>query len=211
MTDRAQQAVLWILAVSLVVGAALALRFARGYRQLAGFGTIGSPTMPETVGVELNNVRIVGRDKSKKAWIVKAGRINTTRTRTRYEFVGGISAQFLRDEKPRAVVTAPQAAYEAATKTFTVSGGIVCRVRDLTVKTPQVLWTVGENTLRCPGAVAANLPGENGGTMRGENVTVNLTSRNLRAQSVSGTLFIEGDMEDGASAAALKRFTDLAR
>ncbi len=210
MTDRVQRAVLWTLAVVLGVGVGLALRYARGYRQLAGFGTVG-PVMPETVGVELNNVRIIGRDKNKKAWIVRAGRINTTRTRTRFEFMGGISAQFLRDEKPRAVVNAPQAVYESATKTFTVSGGIVCRVRDLTVRTPRALWTVGENVLRCPGTVSAVLPGANGGEMRGSNVTVNITTRDIKAEKVSGTMYIEGDAEDSVSSAALKRITNLTR
>jgi hypothetical protein len=210
MSDRAQRAVLWILAISLVVGVALGLRYARGYRQLAGFGTVG-PMMPENVGVELNKVRIIGRDKNKKAWVVRAGRINTTRTRTRFEFEDGISAQFLRDEKPRAVVTAPRAVYEAASKTFTVNGGVVCRVRDLTVRTPSVFWTVGENILRCPETGSAVLPGAGGGTLRGQNVTINITTRDIKAEKVSVKLQIEGDAADDVSTAALKRITDLAR
>jgi hypothetical protein len=181
MTDRAQRIALWIVALLLVVGTGLALRFARGYRPLAGLSSPGSP-LPADVGVRFDGITVVGRHKNRPAWTLTAGRVDTTRSRSRVEFSGGIRAALLPDKgRPAATIAAPAASYDALSRILQVSGNIVCRAGDLRINTASAQWEAGSNTVRCPGAVLAAHPR---GEVRGEQLVVNIRTREYTLRNV---------------------------
>jgi lipopolysaccharide export system protein LptC len=159
MSERAQRWLLWILALVVVAGTAVALRFARGYRAVAG------------------------RRNNRPAWTVRADRVDTTRSHDQVDFAGNVLAKLLLpDGKPRATITAPFASYTDYNKTLTATDKIVILVHsvaanvkdDLRVETEKVKWNVGARQVECPGSVRASL---NASHVTGSSLTVDLKTR----------------------------------
>ncbi len=187
MTDRAQRIALWIIAVLLVVGTSLALRYARGYRPLAGLGG-GTPVFPADVGIRFDRITVIGRDKGRPAWTLKAGRVQTTRSRSRVDFSGGIQAALLDKGKPAATLTAPTATYDNFARALRLSGNIVCTVRDLRISTGALNWDAGSNLVRCPGPVRATL---RQGEVTGADLTLDLRTRTVTVRNAEANTTVE--------------------
>lgn len=182
MSDRAQRITLWILAVLLVTGTSLALRYARGYRPLAGLPA--SSAFPPNVNLRFEDIRVVGRSKGRPAWVLTAGRVETTRSRSRIEFADGVGATLLQNGRPAANLSAPTASYDTVSRSLRLWGSIVCHVRNLRVSTPVLFWDAGSNLVRCPGLVRIT---HARGDVRGEQLTVDIrgheyTLRNVHAE-----------------------------
>ncbi|MES2459583.1 MAG: hypothetical protein V4671_03310 [Armatimonadota bacterium] len=201
MSDRTQQVLIWILTVALVAGTVIALNFARGYRPLAG---IPGPTssLPPEIALRFNQVRVIGRSDNQRAWILNADHIDTTRSRTRVDFSGMISATLLKDGKTtRASVTAGRANYDLLRQKLSVSDGITCQVPAnksgkgaILIKGPDLEWEVGSQTIRSNGPVQATFDGRD--TLQGDQVVVNLQTRDKSAKNVRATFYVD---EDSAS------------
>lgn len=93
---------LWILAILLVGGTGLALRFARGYRPLAGL----SPVPPDAdefrqPALRFGKITVSGRERGRHAWRLRAGGVELTRAQDRLVFVGGVSFDKLRPAPSR--------------------------------------------------------------------------------------------------------------
>ena len=181
MSDKAQRIVLWTVAILLVVGTSLALRYARGYRPLAGLGPAGSP-FPGSVGIRLHGIQVVGRHQGTAAWTLKAGRVETTRARNRIDFSGGIVATLLPVQgRPAAALTAPSATYDNLARALRLSGDVVCTLRDLRVTASSLVWDAGSNVVLCPGAVRATHPR---GAVDGDGLTINIRTREYSVRNV---------------------------
>ena len=201
MSERAQRYLLWLLAVCLVGGTAVALRLARDRGNHLGFGlSTPSPLMGD-IALRFNHVRVVGRRDNKRAWTVNAGRIESTRSRTRLDFAGGVEATLLDNEKPRATVTAPQATFDATARVLVAAGNLVGRVYpanrhgagdDLVIEAGQAIWNVGSHTLTCPGAVHAHLPNLD---LRGTDFTVDLQTREHSLKRFEAEITLTGGDE----------------
>ena len=182
MSEKAQRIVLWGLAVLLVGGTALALRYARGYRPLAGLPVAEAGLLPADIGVRFEDVTLVGRDRGKRAWTLRAGRVETTRARHRIFFSEGITASLLPDKsRPAATLTAPRAEYDERGRTLRLQGAVVCRVGDLRVTAEALSWDAGSHLVRCPGPIRAADPR---GTLRGENFAVDIRTREYTLRNV---------------------------
>jgi hypothetical protein len=196
VSDRAQQVLIWILTLVLVAGTVIALNFARGYRPLAGIPETSSALPPE-VALRFNQVRVVGRAHNQRAWLLNADHIDTTRSRTRVDFSGKISATLLKDGKtPRATVTAGRATYDILRQKLTVSDGITCRVPGdktgadaILIKGPDLEWEVGSQIVRSIGPVQATFDG--GDTIRGDQVVVDLKTRDKSFKNVRATFYVD--------------------
>ncbi len=211
MSDRTQQVLIWILTIMLVGGTIIALNFARGYRPLAGIpGT--SSALPPEVALRFNRVRVVGRANNQRAWQLTAENIDTTRSRTQVNFSGKISASLLKDGKTvRAAVTAGRASYDLLRQKLSVSDGITCRIPDengsadaVVIKGPDLEWEVGSQVIRSNGPVIATFDG--GDTLQGDQVVVDMKTRNKSFKNVRATFYVEGD---GASDAPPKLLQEL--
>src|SRR5262245_16387438 len=111
MSERAQRLLLWTLAAALVAGTAFSLRFARGYRAVAGLAPV-TPGLPPNVILRLGGIRTEGRRDGRRAWTLRADRVDTTRSHDRVDFAGNVKATLLLpDGKPRATIAAPSASY----------------------------------------------------------------------------------------------------
>ncbi|MBC8103337.1 MAG: hypothetical protein H7Z41_12230 [Cytophagales bacterium] len=205
MSDRSQQILLWLLTALLVGGTAVALKYARGYRPLAGLPSVPSVLPPE-VGLRFNDVQVVGRSNNQRAWLLSAQHIDTTRSRTNVDFSGRISATLLKDGRvARATITAGGANYDLLRKQLNVRDGIVCRVRDdktgresLVVRAPDLQWQVEGRMVHCTGPVQATLAG--GDTLQGDQLVVDLKTGNKTLKNVRATFYVneEGDASAGA-------------
>lgn len=202
MSEKAQRIVLWGLAFLIVGGTILALRTARGYRPLAGLPGGGSSLLPGDIGLRLEKLTVVGRDRGRSVWIVRAGRVETTRDRNRILFFGGITASLLPSgSRPAAVLTAPSALYEERARRLslpvpagtTAPESIVCTVRDLRVTATALQWDVGSHLVRCPGAIRAL---DRRGTLSGSDFQVNIGTREyvLRRVHLRFPLGAAGDL-----------------
>lgn len=182
MSETTQRFVLWALAILLVGGTILALRYARGYRPLAGLPGAESPLLPGDVGIRFENMTVAGRDGGKPAWTIRARQVETTRTRSHILFSGGVAASLLPGKaRPAATVTASRAAYDAGKRTLSLHGDILCAVRDLRVRTNQLSWDAGSRLVRCPGAIRAT---DRRGTLSGENFAVNIRTREYTLRNI---------------------------
>jgi hypothetical protein len=191
MTDRAQRIALWTTALLLVVGTGLALRYARGYRPLTGFASDG-PAFPADIGIRFDGITVIGRHKGRPAWTLKAGRVETTRSRDRFDFSGGIEAKFLEKGKPAATLTAPAATYDNLTSALRLSGDIVCRIRDLRITTEALSWNSGSRLVRCPGLVRA---ASGRGEASGEQLTVDIRTRDFALRNVRARFRVDNLQE----------------
>lgn len=208
MSDRAQQVLIWMLTIVLVAGTVVALNFAKGYRPLAG---IPGPTsaLPPEIALRFNKVRVIGRANNQRAWILTADHIDTTRSRTRVDFSGKISATLLKDGKTtRATVTAGRASYDLLRQKLSVSDGITCRVPGdknnetaLVIQGPDLEWEVGSQMVRSNGPVVATFDG--GDTLQGDQVVVDLKTRNKSFKNVRATFYVEEDSAAAQTAPAL--------
>lgn len=183
MSDKAQRVVLWTLALLLTVGTGLALRYARGYRPLAGFG--GTSLPPRHLGIRFDGIKAVGREGGRRSWVLTAGRMETTPSRTQLLFSDGIRATlFPLKNRPAATLTARSATYDDTRRALQIAGSIVCTVRGLRLLGETVEWDAGSSVVRSPGAVRAVHPR---GEVRGEQLTINIrtgeyTLRNIQAE-----------------------------
>ncbi len=121
MSDRAQRVLLWLFAALLIGATVYGLRYATGYRAAAGLSNTPPEMLPPDVNLRLLKVRAIGRDKGAIAWTVNAGRIDTTRSRDRLQFVGDVQATLLRGNKPHTIFTAPYAEYLTVAKRLRAS------------------------------------------------------------------------------------------
>ena len=182
MSETTQRIVLWALAILLVGGTSLALRYARGYRPLAGLPGAEAPLFPGNVGIRFENILVAGRDRGKPAWTIRAGRVETSRTRGRIAFYAGVSASLLPGkDRPAATLTASSATYDEWKRTLRLQGDIVCAVRDLRVRTDALSWDAGSRFVRCPGPIRAT---ERRGTLSGRDLAVNIRTREYTLRNV---------------------------
>ena len=188
MSDKTQRILLWVLAILLVGGTGLALRYAQGYRPLTGLGGT-SNTRSNDLGIRFDRIKVIGRDKGKPAWTVTAGRVETSRAQNRFTFSGGIQARLLAvSGRPAALLTAPSAVYDNFRRVLQLSGSIVCTVRDLRVTASQLDWTTGSNLVRCVGPVRATHPR---GELNGEQLTMNIQTRETTLRNARGRIYVE--------------------
>jgi lipopolysaccharide export system protein LptC len=181
MPDKAQRALLWSLAVLLVVGTGLALRFARGYRPLAGLPASPVLTAPD-VGVRFDKITMIGRENNRQAWKVVARRVETTRARSRFTFGGGVRASLSPGkDRPATTVTARDAVYDSLERRLRLGGGVVCRVRSLRVETSAAEWQAGTDVVFCPSRVRAT---DGRSELIGERLRVNIRTRELSLQNI---------------------------
>ncbi len=182
MSEQAQRVVLWGLAILLVGGTSLALRYARGYRPLAGLPGADAPLLPGDVGIRFENMTVAGRDRGKPAWTIRARRVETTRGRGRISFSGGVAASLLPGkDRPAATLTASSAAYDEIRRTLSLQGDILCAVRDLRVQTDTLFWDAGSRLVRCPGAIRAT---DRRGTLSGRDLAVNIRTREYTLRNI---------------------------
>ena len=208
MSERLQRYLLWFLAIGLVVGTGLALRYARGYRPVAGFSFSGPPPLPGDVSLQFDKVRVVGRRDHQKAWTLMAGRVATTRTRSRVDFSGGVEATLIEQGKPRATFSSPQATFDVGAKTLVAAGQVVCVVQPaanagshaapLRVEANQVVWNVGSRMVSCPGPVKINLSDL---TVSGNDLTVDLRTREHSMKQFHAQLTLNDNRESALPAA----------
>lgn len=213
-TDRLQRLVMWIVAIVVVGGTVLALRYVRGYRPLGGLNFSAPTDLPANIVLRFDNVRIVGRKDHKTAWSLVAGKVQTDRNRTTLNFSRNVTATLMNDGKPRAVLTAPQATYDANARLLVAAGRIECRVLpkaavnsrikpsvkpssdDLVVEAQEVIWNVGTQTIVCQGPVSGSLPGMN---LQGNDLSVNLMTREMSIHQFHATLTLDDSGENGFS------------
>jgi hypothetical protein len=200
-SDRLQRFLMWFFAIVLVVGTVAALRYARGYRPLAGFGYSGPSDLPADIALRFENVHVSGRRDNRKAWTIAAGQVQTTATRTRLDFSRGITATLLDNDRPRAVVTGPQATYDANAKVLVAAGQINCRIHpkagqsgsDLSIDAAEVVWSVGSHVVSCPGPVQARLDGT---VLSGTDLAVDLQTREQSLHNFKATVPLS-DLDSG--------------
>lgn len=121
MSDRAQRVLLWMLALLLVGGTGLALRYAGGYRPLAGLGPApsGDPAGRDQ-GIRFRKVSLSGREAGQVSWTLEAGQVEVARTQDRMVFGGGVTFDKMRVRRsPAASAAGP------LKRTFTVKAGRV--------------------------------------------------------------------------------------
>jgi hypothetical protein len=197
VTERAQRLLLWALAVALVAGTAIALRFARGYRAVAGLES-ATAGLPPNVSLRLDGIRAEGRKDNRRAWTLRADRIETTRNHDRIDFVGHIEARLLRNGAPRATITAPSASYTDVNKSLTAAGKIVVLVHsvlpnvkeDLRIETEKVNWNVGAREVDCPGTVRASLGDSE---VTGTKLNVDLATRAYSLHDFDARFSLRGE------------------
>lgn len=204
MSDRAQRIVLWCLAVLLVVGTGLALRYARGYRPLVGLTPTDASALPGDVTLRFEGIKVVGRSNNQPAWRLTADRIDTTRSRSRLDFSGNIEASLLQSGKARAIFTAPFATFDANARALQATGNLLCRVRspkrlndtknELRIETSLLNWIVGSDLILCPGIVRATLPGVE---VKGQQFQVDLRTRKYSLKNVTASFVVEEDNIEG--------------
>ncbi len=188
MTDKTQRLLLWILAILLVGGTGLALRYARGYRPLTGLSG-GSSALTGDVGIRFEKIKVIGRHKGKRAWTITAGRVETSRAQNRFTFSGGIQARLLAvSGRPAALLTAPTAVYDDLLRVLQLSGSIVCKVRDLQVTATDLDWNTGSKQVRCKGPVRATHPR---GELNGEQLTINIQTRETTLRNARGRIRVD--------------------
>ena len=173
MSEKTQRIVLWVLAILLVGGTGLALRFARGYRPLAGLPG-DAPSLPLEISVRFRGLRVFGRDRGRPAWTLTAGQMDTTPAHARIQFSRGITAVLLDRGKPAATLAAPAALYDSLVHTLHLTGAITGSFHNLRVTTSLLDWDTGSQIVRCPGAVHAVHPR---GELSGNRLLLNLRTQ----------------------------------
>jgi LPS export ABC transporter protein LptC len=216
MADRIQRFFLWLLAIGLVGGTIAALRYATGYRHVAGLGA-PPPSLPPNVYLRLSGITVTGRKDGQVAYIVTADRIDSTRNRDRVEFVGNIRAELRQDGQPRATFTAEKAVYSEPTKMLTAegkSGGQITAVvrgatpvpgRELAFETPRLTWNIGSRQVFCPDAVRLAVKDL---TLEGIQLSVDLNTREFTLNRWKGTFSVD---EESASSEGLETLKEVVR
>lgn len=195
MSDRAQRILILLLAIGLVGGTVAALKYARGYRPLAGLGPAG-PSGPGDIGIHFQDVKVIGRKDNKRAWTLRADTVDTTRSKSRVAFQGNIRAELLEGKQVRAIVTAPQANFDVNAKVLAASGDLTCRIRptnprqkdDLVVRTDQVYWNVGAKTVLCPNTVTVTAPNA---SVTGRQLDINIATRDFTLTNFRADFAVE--------------------
>lgn len=195
MTERAQQLLLWSLAIVLVVGTALALRYLKGYSPLAGFAPSSSP-LPAGIVLRFDRVRAVGRSENHPAWTLTADNVDTTQGRTRVTFRGNVHAELLQQGKARATMTADRAVYDPQQKVLAVDNGISCKVRDpatgrntLQIHADDIQWQVNSHLVRSSGLVRATF--DNGDTVQGDQMALDIQTRDMSLKNIRATFYVQ--------------------
>lgn len=180
MSERLQQILIWVAAIALIVGTGIALRYAGGYRQIAGLSPPSA--LPPNVGLRLNDVTAAGRRNNALAWTLKANQVDSTRDRTRVDFLGDIAIHMFTGGQERGTLTANTATYLSLNQMISVSGKVVGILRDpkvsrgesLRLTTDIVHWNIGARHAICPNAVTIYVKD---GVVRGNQLSVDLKTR----------------------------------
>ncbi len=196
MSERFQQVLIWITAVLLIVGTGIALRYAGGYRQIAGITT---PTiLPPSVSLRLKDVIAAGRRNNQLSWTLKADQVDSSRDRTKVDFQGNIAIKMFTDGQERGVLTADLATYLSLNQMLSVSGKVVGILRDtkalrgeaLRLQTDTVHWNIGARHVICPNDVAITVKD---GVVRGNQLSVDLKTRDQTMRNVEAEFTLSGN------------------
>jgi lipopolysaccharide export system protein LptC len=216
MAENFQRFLLWLLAIGLIVGTALALRYAVGYRYVAGLGT-PPPSLPPNVYLRLTGIKVTGHKDGKPAWYVTADRIDTTKNKDKVDFVGNIKAELLQSGQPRATFTAEKATYNEPTKMLIAEGkpgqnlAVIVRGANprpdtaLTLSTDTIQWNIGSRQILCPNAVNLTVKDL---TLNGVQLRVDLNTREYSIQKWSGTFLIEDESSPVTGLETLKEMVE---
>jgi LPS export ABC transporter protein LptC len=198
MPERVQQVLIWIAALVLIVGTGVALRYAGGYRQIAGITT---PTvLPPSVSLRLKDVRAAGRTNNRLAWTLKADQVDSTRDRTKVDFQGNILMRMFTSGRERGTLTSRAATYLSRNQMLSVSGDVVGVVRDpkaplsesLRLATDTVHWNVGARHAICPNEVTITLKD---GVVRGNQLSVDLKTRDHTMRDFEAEFRVDASQE----------------
>jgi hypothetical protein len=209
-TDRLQRLIMWVIAVTVVGGTILALRYVRGYRPAAGLVFPGTTDMPANIALSFDNVRSVGRKGNKRAWTLTAGKVQTDRDHTTLNFSDHIIATLLDNGTPRAIISAPQATFDANARLLVAAGRIECTVfpkigdsrgikkasSNLVMEAQEVVWNVGTHTVVCRGPVHATLDGDD---LSGNDLSVDLDTRDMAMNQFHATLMLDDSSANSVS------------
>jgi hypothetical protein len=126
MTRNASRLLLSLALAGSVLAAWWGLGYVKNFRPPSPFAPPARPLLPADVGLRLRDVRLVGRAEGKRAWILKAARIEGARSRTRLTLSDGLTATPLEPDgkTPQAVIQAPRAVYETLQKKIVAEGGL---------------------------------------------------------------------------------------
>lgn len=204
MSEQAQRILLWCAAVLIVVGTAVALRYAQGYRAIAGIPAIGQ-LLPPNVNMRLEHLTIKGRKDNRPAWTLTADRLDSSKLRDRIDFTGPIQATLIRDGVTRAILTAATASYVDPPKVLTVSGNLKAVLRgdkqearpDVHFETDKIIWNVGANTADCPGKARLTY-GDS--YAEGEQLKIDLKTRDYSLRNGTGGMTFD-ETEDNLMSA----------
>lgn len=195
MSERIQQILIWVAAIALILGTGVALRYAGGYRQMAGLAP--PPNLPPNISLRLKGVRASGRHNHELAWNMKADQVDSTRDRTKMDFLGNIVMKMFTSNQERGTMTANTATYLSLNQMLTVSGNVVGTLRDpqmargeaFRLNTDVVHWNIGARHAICPNAVTITLKD---GVIHGNQLDVDLKTRDHTMQNFEAELNIEG-------------------
>lgn len=195
MSERVQGILLWLVAISLIVGTSIALQYAGGYRRIAGFEN--PVLLPPNVTLRLMNVTATGRRNNQKAWTMSAKQVDSSKDRSRVDFVGDIKVTLYSEGRPRATLNADMANYLAPNQTLLVGGHVVGIMKDpkagtddLKMETTRIQWNIGSRQVTAPEAVTLTLKD---GTITGTQLMVDLKTRDYSMKDFKADLALDGD------------------
>jgi LPS export ABC transporter protein LptC len=186
---------MWLIAIALIGGTAIALRYAGGYRRVAGVET--ASVLPPNIALRLKKIRAAGREGGKQAWTLQADIVDTNRDRNQVTFSGNIVVTLLSEGQSRATLNADFANYQGQLKTLVATGKVNGIFRDpnntansLQIATDYAFWNIGTREVRCPNKVTITLPN---GVVRGTQFVVDLQTRNFELNDTVGEFYLEPD------------------
>ncbi|GAB4463205.1 MAG: hypothetical protein OHK0029_31440 [Armatimonadaceae bacterium] len=193
MSERLQRFLIWFFAIALTVGTGVALRYAGGYRRIAGFEA--PSLLPPNVSLRLLQIRAAGRKDNRTAWTMTADQIDSSYDRSQVTFLGNILLTLLDDGKPRATLSASTATYLANAQTLTVTGNVTAKFLDAGTgaqaaqfTTDVAQWNIGAKEVRCPNSVTLTLKD---GVVRGNQLIINLQTRDHEMSNFQAEFIVD--------------------
>lgn len=198
MKERLAPVALTLAMLALAAGIVLALRAGASRPLPAGDTPAAVPGR-----TRFRDLVVVGRARGVRAWEVHAPAIETDRASDRVDFTGGIRATLLQDGRERVRCQAPSARYEAGAGRLSAAGGVVAQVLPptraddddlppsagtLTLRTPEIVWSVGARVLDCPRTVDISF---GRGEARVDSLRLNLKTRALDCQRFRGRFLVQ--------------------
>ena len=203
-SDRIQRLFMWLIAIAVVGGTALALKYSRDYRPYVAFSSVSPGDMPANVALRFQDVRVAGRQNNRVAWTMKAGLVQTDQQRSRLDFSREVAAVLMDNGKPRAKVTGPQAVYDTLAKQLVAAGNIQMNIfaqssnkagaADIRISAGTVIWSVGSQLVTCPGPVRASFPR---GTIEGTDLSVDLRTRAHSLHNIKASVTLDDSAANG--------------